>query len=750
MASRILTFLKQYLLIDDQHLLTTDADVWKLSVLRIILLIGVVLTSTIVAHSSYMAYQQQLYYVICLTCGFTLMLWSTLALSKHQIQFASASLTFIIVAAGLCILFFTVDLASSRYGLLFFFTLPIILRLFYGNKAALIGMLVNIIPFIILLRNEPIAPLFGVDITLPDTHTYLSALIFLFFNFCLPVAVIRVMSSLEQQAKYNQKQSLKLEKLVNRYQEIFNNGGLPSFFCDAQGNILQANRSARTLIKTHSSCSTNLYQLFDLKTPLTPGVRQRATIFNRPDCVFEIQPASLEHHKKQLIHCYDISKNAAKAKRFEDFKKQQFTKHYFDELTGLKNHHYWKLAETNDTLTGRYWVLLKLSNLRDINTQYSYNNGDQLLSQIALLLKSQLPIDAGLYRFPGAKFFVSITVPADTTPVITEWIKSFLPTHLVHRSLSTQVSLHWHAGIYPCHNKAKPGNVLEACTIALSQANYQRPYVVFDPNSVTQIRLHSQHKDRVKFLIDNNHLILYLQPQVNLNQDIVGYEVLARLTDPDSSQVLPPSDFIPIVEKYQWHVLFSRKLLEKVLALLSDWPTGLANVPIAINLSGPELLDDVFFEKVLRYFTENPSLRDSLKLELTETSVLSSHLETKRRLNLLANVGAVIIIDDFGTGHASLSQLIDMSASVLKIDREFVNQIEQSERHRKIVNITLELAKSLAMETIAEGVETPAQAHLLQQMGVRIFQGFLYGKPAPVSYWSSKKSNQKVHQLLTN
>ncbi|HBY39394.1 MAG TPA: hypothetical protein DEH24_08255, partial [Alteromonas sp.] len=85
-------------------------------------------------------------------------------------------------------------------------------------------MLVNIIPFIILLRNEPIAPLFGVDITLPDTHTYLSALIFLFFNFCLPVAVIRVMSSLEQQAKYNQKQSLKLEKLVNRYQEIFNNG----------------------------------------------------------------------------------------------------------------------------------------------------------------------------------------------------------------------------------------------------------------------------------------------------------------------------------------------------------------------------------------------------------------------------------------------------------------------------------------------------------------------------------------------
>jgi len=160
-------------------------------------------------------------------------------------------------------------------------------------------------------------------------------------------------------------------------------------------------------------------------------------------------------------------------------------------------------------------------------------------------------------------------------------------------------------------------------------------------------------------------------------------------------------------------------------------------VPVAINLSGPELLNDLFYEKLLRRFSESPKLCQSLKLELTETSVLASHNETKRRLTSLANVGATIIIDDFGTGHASLSQLIDMSASVIKVDREFIDRVETSERHRKIVKMTLDLAKSLEMQTIAEGVETPAQLSVLKEMGFKHFQGFLFGKPAPIEYWSN-------------
>ena len=152
--SNVVSRLKRFLLIDELNLQAAEPTIWKMSVLRIILASGLLLTSAIVLHSSYQAYQQGLYYVIVLTAGFSLLLWSTLSLRKKQLRAASASLVLTIVLAGLCILFFTLDIASARYGLLFFFTLPIVLRLFYGNRVAIIGIVLNLVPYFLLVRNH--------------------------------------------------------------------------------------------------------------------------------------------------------------------------------------------------------------------------------------------------------------------------------------------------------------------------------------------------------------------------------------------------------------------------------------------------------------------------------------------------------------------------------------------------------------------------------------------------------------------
>lgn len=735
MLQRLLGFLTHYLMIDELHLSKSDPDVWKLSVLRIILIVGVTLTSAIVFHSSYIAIQQQLYYVVYLTCGFTVLLWGTLMLSRKQIKLASVSLPLIIVLAGFCILFFTTDIASARYGLLFFFTLPIILRLFYGNKVALISMGLNIIPYIVLMRNTPIPPLFGIDITLPETHTYLGSLIFLFFNICLPMGVIRVMSSLENQSSQNKAQSQKLQKMVHRYQEIFNNGGTPSFFCDPQGQILQANKGGRKLIHEHNSECNYIQQLFELTTPLTEGIKQKANIKGRTDCVFEIHPASLRHHKKQLIHCFDISQAQKKVKKFDAFRKEHIAKHYFDELTGLRNHHYWNHAEQDITLQGQCVVLLKLAGLRDINIQYGFTVGDQLLVQVSKLLQHHLPPDVMVYFFPGAKFvlrFKSTMLDKRDTVV---WLEKLLPEHVSTKELEQTSTLLWRAGFTLVENSKQGSKVIESCSIALSQTSETRPFVAFDPNTIGIIRQHTQHKDRVKYLIDNNLIVFHLQPQVSLDNRIIGYEALARLHEPENNTILHPGQFIPAIEQNGWHVLFSRKVLDRAFELLQAWPASMPEVPLAINISGPELLDDLFYEKLLRRFSESSMLCERLELELTETSVLASHVETKRRLSSLARVGAKITIDDFGTGHASLSQLIDMPASTLKVDREFVDRIANSERHRKIIKMTLELARSLGMATIAEGVETQVQLQLLKKMGFTRFQGYYFGKPAPVEVW---------------
>ncbi|QGX60524.1 EAL domain-containing protein [Alteromonas mediterranea] len=744
MIAKITKIIKNYLLLNDDNLKTTDANIWRLSVLRTILLIGVVLTSAIVIHSSYTAYVQELYYVMYLTLGFSAFLFATLAIGLKHIKLASACLVLAVVGASLCILFFTLDLMSARYGLLLLFTLPIIVRVLYGVKASIASMLLNFIPFYLLLNNTQLSPLFGIDITLPDTHTYLASLIFLFFNFCIPMAVLRVMSSLERQAEHNLLQSKKLNKLVSRYQEIFNNGGTPSFFCDDKGRILQANKAARALLKRHNPDGEYIQDLFALSLPITRGVNQLASICNAPEREFKLQPASLEHHKKQLIHCHDLSASKKNMREFDAFKKQQFEKLYVNELTGLKNHHFWKKTESSESILNRHIVLLKLANLREVNLQYGYSQGDQLLLRAAALLQSELPTDVSIYQFPGAKFLFTLNTKHLAQKTIEEYLARKLPSTMMIDSASAKVEhpLSWRVGHYHATREINVDAAAECCAIALSQSSELSPIVSFSVNTVKTIRENTQQKDNVKMLLDNGCLALYLQPQVDINGNIVGYEILARLKEPKTGTVLQPYQFLPLVEQNKWEVLFTQKIIDGTLELIKSWPAGLPPVPLAINLSGPELLSDLFYEKLLRRYSETPELGKRLKLELTETSVLASHNETKRRLTSLSNVGATIIIDDFGTGHASLSQLIDMSASIIKVDREFVERVETSERHRKIVKMTLDLAKSLEMQTIAEGVETRAQLAVLKQMGFKHFQGYLFGKPAPIEHWISELKAQ--------
>jgi|TARA_B100000929_G_scaffold274696_2_gene248043 EAL domain-containing protein (putative c-di-GMP-specific phosphodiesterase class I)/PAS domain-containing protein len=742
--AKITKIIKNYLLLNDDNLKTTDANIWRLSVLRTILLIGVILTSAIVIHSSYTAYVQELYYVMYLTLGFSAFLFATLAIGLKHIKLASACLVLAVVGASLCILFFTLDLMSARYGLLLLFTLPIIVRVLYGVKASIASMLLNFIPFYLLLNNTQLSPLFGIDITLPDTHTYLASLIFLFFNFCIPMAVLRVMSSLERQAEHNLLQSKKLNKLVSRYQEIFNNGGTPSFFCDDKGRILQANKAARALLKRHNPDGEYIQDLFALSLPITRGVNQLASICNAPEREFKLQPASLEHHKKQLIHCHDLSASKKNMREFDAFKKQQFEKLYVNELTGLKNHHFWKKTESSESILNRHIVLLKLANLREVNLQYGYSQGDQLLLRAAALLQSELPTDVSIYQFPGAKFLFTLNTKHLAQKTIEEYLARKLPSSMMIDSASAKVEhpLSWRVGHYHATREINVDAAAECCAIALSQSSELSPIVSFSVNTVKTIRENTQQKDNVKMLLDNGCLALYLQPQVDINGNIVGYEILARLKEPKTGTVLQPYQFLPLVEQNKWEVLFTQKIIDGTLELIKSWPAGLPPVPLAINLSGPELLSDLFYEKLLRRYSETPELGKRLKLELTETSVLASHNETKRRLTSLSNVGATIIIDDFGTGHASLSQLIDMSASIIKVDREFVERVETSERHRKIVKMTLDLAKSLEMQTIAEGVETRAQLSVLKDMGFKHFQGYLFGKPAPIEHWISASKAQ--------
>ena len=157
-------------------------------------------------------------------------------------------------------------------------------------------------------------------------------------------------------------------------------------------------------------------------------------------------------------------------------------------------------------------------------------------------------------------------------------------------------------------------------------------------------------------------------------------------------------------------------------------------------------MNDTFFALLMSMTSEHPWLSDMLELEITETSPVMTHPLIHKRLRTLSHYGYSIAIDDFGTGQASMGQLIDIPANILKIDRRFVAPLPNDKRHLDIVKSTIQLAKSLNMNVIAEGIETQEQASLLFGLGCDTLQGYYYGKPCPIAEWTAN-NHQKAKQL---
>ncbi|GAB3033891.1 GGDEF domain-containing phosphodiesterase [Bowmanella dokdonensis] len=725
--------IQQYLLVGKSHFSDNDDRTWKLSVLRLVLLSGTLLTLIIVLHSSYIAYSMNMHFVLVLTLGFSVMLWGTLMLGRKRVNQAALALISIIVLAGTAILLFVPDFGAAKYGLLFLFTLPLLVRLFFGNKAAIAAMLFNLLPYALLIRNQPLDSIFNISISLPQTHTYLSSLVFLFFNFCLPLAVMRLLSTIESQSRTIRNHSQKLNNLLNRYQEIFDNGGTVSLFCDEHGRILQANKAARHLIRQSGRDCHFLHQLFHFDKPLLAGIRLRGTLRSDPSQHYELQPASLAHHKTQLIHCHNTSDMEALDRKLAASRRQ----HFIDPLTGLRNHNFWYERAYTRLKQSKSLILLKLANLREVNIQYGLNTGDQLLSELASRLKHALPANVHLYRFPGAKFLLAVPDSYVSEQNIQHWLLNQLPDRHIIEQKGGPLTLaaDWRAGCTRLRARVRANLLVEECSIALSQTDARQSFVLYNSDYSRSIQRSSLLRERIKRHLDEQDFVIWLQPQYNDHDQRIGFEALARINQHEGASVLLPHQFLPQIAENDWHVAFSSQILHKAIRLLENWPQPMPMVPVAINLAGPELLDDGFYEKLLRYYSEHPLLRRHLELEITETSVLASHEETRKRLTSLANIGATIIIDDFGTGHASLSQLIDISATTLKIDREFVGSLGVSERHLKIVQSALELAGNLNLHAIAEGVETRQQLQILKDLGCTRFQGYLFGKPMPLAHW---------------
>lgn len=750
--------LRKFLLLTPSDLASPHPYNWQLSALRIIVFSGVCLAFAIAVHSSWEAYQLGLYYIIGLTTAFYFSLLLVLYISRRQLLAGAAGLALIVLMAALCILFFIDDMNLAQYGVFFLYSLPLIALLFFGPRMAYLAIAFNFVPFVLLVNQQLPFHYFDFSITLPDTEVYIQGLMFLFFNFCLPLATIRILQTLKINSRRLQSLNNELDYNHQLYEEMFDRIAFPTLLRDREGRILKANGLAHTLLNVPDAELVNtrleewLMRMPDnAENPETfPVMGIEYQLKRNPQRTILVKEQELTRHQNQVIHLEDISDVKRLASQLSEARQEQLLTNY-DYLTQLPSSVLFMDMVTDKikTFNKNHFMLLaivKICQLKMINHEYGYEFGNRLLKSFTQGAKQRLPDNALFCRLRGVKF--AIAIPADLNTAdpqrLSQSLRQMLPdTCNLDRE---NVVMDYRLGIsFGLSSASNIETGIEECEIALDQCTAQEACVIFDKAQAAQMNNDYHMAQSLRDSIQHRQFELWLQPKVNATGDITGFEALIRW--PHLEDMVMPDAFIPLAERLGLIPAISRQVLESAVELLRTWRAAGANYSLAINLAGAELQDEEFFQELVTLSEASPWLVEKLELEITETHLTMLNPFVNQRLHELKQLGYRLAIDDFGTGHASLGQLIDIPADAIKLDKRFIDKLTSDAQHIKIVYTTLSLAQSLNVELVAEGVENELQYQYLVDMGCRTMQGYYFSRPRPASEWLERIKGAKGKTL---
>jgi diguanylate cyclase len=409
-----------------------------------------------------------------------------------------------------------------------------------------------------------------------------------------------------------------------------------------------------------------------------------------------------------------------------------------DPLTQLPNRAYARrelnaLAATEGGAPAAALILVELRNLRDINASLGHAVGDQVLCEAARRLQQNVAAGETLARLGEAQFLV--LAPRCTPERALLYGEQLAATvrggfHVAGVSLDLRLA----CGVCMCPEHGRTADeLLQRAQVALEEADDARTRV-----AVYRAGQDSQHRRRLTLItdlrsaIDQNALTLVYQPKVDMvNRSVLSLEALVRWTHPHLG-ALSPAEFVPLAERTGGSRRLTTWVLAAAVRQLAEWRREGLELDLAVNLSAPDILDQDLGEellKVLRLHRVEPA---RLILEITESAVMGDPQAAVRNMQLLRLAGIRFSIDDFGTGHSSLSQLSVLPVDELKIDRSFISHADAGAV--TIVTSTIELGHSMGLKVVAEGVEDAAAWNLLRRLGCDFAQGYLISKPlAPES-----------------
>ncbi|MFM2478809.1 putative bifunctional diguanylate cyclase/phosphodiesterase [Celerinatantimonas sp. MCCC 1A17872] len=459
-------------------------------------------------------------------------------------------------------------------------------------------------------------------------------------------------------------------------------------------------------------------------------------------CVFDQSPRTFSQTQiHELTMLADIiGSDIWRDQQLIEAHRDLLQKTLYDPLTGLPGQQLFiqKLTTICDKHSEQNYQLLMLNiqRFRIVNRIYGHARGDAILQIFSQILGEVSPENAFISRLRDDRFAILYQLGEDQDD---STLLIRLRTLLEHPLIENEPSLTICASVGVA--KITPEvNIPDELINQVSTAMHAAPDISkgisvesFEPSQENHLARSFEIENKLAKAIEDHQFEMLYQPIVRLSDgQMSGFEALIRWPWKEN-EYISPMEFIPVAENSGLIKSLTRWIIRKTCAdFASVYDQLPESVYMSVNISSADLLDPKFTDDVLNVLKQNKLPAQSLKLEVTEHSVINDLKTAINQMKILQQSGIRFAIDDFGTGHASLRYLQLLPAAYLKIDRSFIGGVTELERDAAITRATIALAHSLDKNVIAEGVEKWEQAEFLRAHQAEYAQGWFYAKPMPI------------------
>lgn len=382
-------------------------------------------------------------------------------------------------------------------------------------------------------------------------------------------------------------------------------------------------------------------------------------------------------------------------------------------------------------------LFIDLDRFKLINDSLGHNVGDRVLVEVAQRLRDALRPSDQLFRFGGDEFIVllhELSCERDAEQISQRILDNLhQPLHMDGRVLVVSASI----GIAPLHDHGKALDVLQAADLALYRAKSagKARFAHYSEALQDTAQHHLELESALGQALQHNEFELHYQPIYRLEQGtplMSGVEALVRWRH--GERLISPLEFIPALEESGEIIRVGEWVLRQACQQTRLWQlAGHGHLRCSVNISCLQLQQADFILRVIDILRESGLPPASLILEITESQLMHDDLDTLACLNELASLGVLLALDDFGTGYSSLGYLTRFPLHILKLDKSFIGGIPYDNKQSSISQAIIGLGRSLGLEVVAEGIESPAQLDFVVGEGCHYAQGYWFSRPRPAA-----------------